>query len=355
MLVLSVLMTAVALGTAAGMKMADKPVDDLAVVATVNGEPVTADWFSRVMFMQRASVHSYFADKYGEVAEDSSFWNTSYNGEKPIDVLRSKALEKCVETKIQQIWLKERGLLDTIDYQSFRRVFQSENERRKQAANEGRAVYGTKQFDEATFFDVYYNDLFHKLKPLVVKITDEDLSAYYEQKKHILFVEDYDYEIEVWSSAGDSTTLEERAATERTMAEVRDEVIRQGALTNEKKALPDGGGGRFNYESKRLTKAGERDDRWSETGTLLRTMTESLREGEISELQWLEGKWYFIRCVAKRGPVFQSFESVKQSEKLQRLIINGKYRALLQEQADRAEVKIHPDVYGAIRMLAPET
>jgi hypothetical protein len=140
------------------------------VIATVNGEPITALEFEHRMQRHRGQVQSYFFKTYG--AKDSAnFWTTEYDGNIPIEMVKSRTFEELTRIKIQQWMAKERGIVSDISYDGLLRQMKEENRKRKQAAGKS-AIFGPISFDEHTFFEYSFSNMVIALKR---KLADEGL------------------------------------------------------------------------------------------------------------------------------------------------------------------------------------
>src|SRR4051794_13951654 len=78
------------------------------VLARVDGEPITIAEYRRQMSMEKPMVYDFFKKKYG-VDDGPAFLDTPHGGEVPLDLLRKRALEAVVRTKVQQLLMKEKG------------------------------------------------------------------------------------------------------------------------------------------------------------------------------------------------------------------------------------------------------
>ncbi len=160
------------------------------IVAEVNGDPITAAEFNRVLGQQRASVIDYFKRTYG-ANFDEDFWHTDYNGEVPVDTARNWALEEAVKIKIQLNLAKSNGIIQGTSYTDLLTEMAKENERRRMALQAGEAVYGPTKFDESTFVEFYMSRLLIKLKERLSEktliTTDEQLKQHYEKVKDALY------------------------------------------------------------------------------------------------------------------------------------------------------------------------
>ncbi|PYI53495.1 peptidyl-prolyl cis-trans isomerase [Paenibacillus flagellatus] len=320
--------------------------------AAVNGEPIELEWMERIMRMERAPVYAYFKDQYGAMPDEETFWTNRYGGERPIDVLRKRALERCVEIKVQQLLLRKNGMLDDIGYDSFKRTYEAEQARRKEAAKRGTVVYGPVGYDEDTYFDVFHNDLFHKLKNRIAAVTEAELEGAYEKTKRTMFVRDYVYELELatirdvpeegGTSRPDSGEAV-LAAIGRAVADGTSPGLKEAAAVYEAKA---GEAAALTVETVRLSKETERDDRWRPHYRALREAAETLEAGEVGGVKRLPEGLAVIRLVSKSGPVIAPFEEAKESEALRQAAVEAKYESIVREEIARAQVVVRPETYG---------
>ncbi|WP_127589188.1 peptidyl-prolyl cis-trans isomerase [Paenibacillus koleovorans] len=156
-----------------------------AAVATVNGEVVEAREFAAFLMAERSKVYAYFQSKYG--AEDShAFWNKPYNGETPMDKIISDTWKKVVAAKVQQSLGVQAGFLQDTSYTAYLKQLQAENERRLQAARNGKPIYGPKQLEAKTYYDMRQSQLLEDLRRRHNEsdvVADADITAYYEANK----------------------------------------------------------------------------------------------------------------------------------------------------------------------------
>ncbi|MBW5445710.1 hypothetical protein GE107_06475 [Cohnella sp. CFH 77786] len=133
------------------------------VIAYVNQEPIEVREFALFLDRAKANVFSYFHRKYG--AEDSpSFWTSNFAGEVPLELAKRAAMEELAAVKVQQLMAREYGVLEDIGYGAFLENLSRENERRKQAARNGQAIYGPLQYDESGYYRYVYSNAVIELK-----------------------------------------------------------------------------------------------------------------------------------------------------------------------------------------------
>ncbi|WP_223260445.1 peptidyl-prolyl cis-trans isomerase [Paenibacillus ihbetae] len=158
--------------------------------ATVDGFPIHANEFQRAIHANKSVIIRYFYEKYG-AEQSAAFWNTSYGGEFPLELLKKKALEDTVNLKIQQIIAMEQGVLTDISYGSFEQNFNQENERRQKAINNNQVVFGPAQYTEEAYLEYVMGNSILSVKNRLMerdwKPNDEQLKTFYETKKDQLY------------------------------------------------------------------------------------------------------------------------------------------------------------------------
>ena len=170
------------------------------IVATVNGEPVSATELTARMPEYRAAVVQYFLNNH-QADYTKDFWNTAYDGKTPSEMLIEKAMDDLVRIKLQQILARENNMLEDISYAAFLEQWQQENTRRQTAVNNGQVVYGPVQFSEQMYYRYYLSKLIlelkHKLAENGLNVSDNNLKQYFEEEYdaigNISFQEQYTY------------------------------------------------------------------------------------------------------------------------------------------------------------------
>ena len=84
-------------------------------VATINGEKVVLAEFQHWLSLNKFKVYSFFYKKFG-VRGSENFWQSTYGGYFPKDILKEIALKEIIRIKLQMILAKEKGILSTINY-----------------------------------------------------------------------------------------------------------------------------------------------------------------------------------------------------------------------------------------------
>lgn len=159
---------------------------DLKAVANINGLPVTTAELKREMQKCRAAIYSQYAGLY-DISAVKDFWNTDFKGEKPIDALKSKALQNLIEIKVQQQLLEEQGLWLYKNYEIFLTALGQENQQRQQKAQRNEIIYGPLAYTEQTFFEYKFSNALVALKRNLagdkIVINENLLMAHFEKLK----------------------------------------------------------------------------------------------------------------------------------------------------------------------------
>lgn len=162
------------------------PFDDK-TVAIVDGEPIAIMEFMLFLEDEIATTHSYFYELYGDKVYHEGFWQEEIGGQVPIKMAKEKALEKVVELKIQQILMAEYDLWKNISYDALIQAMNEENQRRKNAIENGEIVYGVTDFEIKTYLSYVFSntqiELKAKLVESVFKPEEQTLIAYYDEFK----------------------------------------------------------------------------------------------------------------------------------------------------------------------------
>lgn len=164
--------------------MKSQSVSEYDPALTVNNEPIAAGEFrERLTYNHVAKTYSYFKEKYGVDPErilENKLW-----GESPIHVAREATLNDEIRIKIQQMLMKQNGMITDFSYESFLKSLADENHRRQEAVKKGQIVYGPTQFGENEFFDYQFSNNVFKLKEVLYSkdISEDDLRKLYERDR----------------------------------------------------------------------------------------------------------------------------------------------------------------------------
>lgn len=140
---------------------------DTCIVAQVDEFPIQAAEFRREMDAFRPIVMSEFVQKHRLTHIPRDFWDTYYGGQRPIDVIRKRALDTLTRIKVLQALLVEHGLSASTRYEAVMKDRQYVNRNRRKAADRGQIIYGPVQYDEANYFAYVFSNQLLRLQDLI--------------------------------------------------------------------------------------------------------------------------------------------------------------------------------------------
>lgn len=160
------------------------------VVATVAGEPVTAEEYQGYAYDYLSQAALEFSTQYNADANQADFWRTEYGGQTPLEWVKERADADMARNKGLQVLARELGLYDEISWQDQNKNFESENKWRQQKVAAGEVIYGPKQFTRSQFSSYWQSQVDQlvedHVKYEILDPTEQELKAYYEQHKEEL-------------------------------------------------------------------------------------------------------------------------------------------------------------------------
>jgi hypothetical protein len=319
-------------------------------VAVVNGEPVDARELELQMELERANVYNYFYKKYG--AEDGpGFWTKSFGGEVPGEVLRKKALEKCVRIKIQQILAKNHGIAaNDISYAAFLKALKAENKKRAEAARNNEVVYGKLSYDEAAYYQYLLDNDVIRLKRMLFEGEletggDEVLRKFYEANKEKLFSNGRKVRVQkIYVSSVD----ENHKITDKYVHEARRRIeeakkkIDFGEKFDVVAAQYNIGGG----TGEEIILENPNSRAMAGLSIKLRENALNLSAGQVSGIIELEDKMSFVilHCVERNENDYLDYE--KNKERIKAIYIDYQYEEMVDRLTEEAGVQINASVFN---------
>ncbi|MGO4548914.1 hypothetical protein AB4Z29_29400 [Paenibacillus sp. 2TAB23] len=161
-----------------------------AVVAEIEGEPVTEEEFRWVLGRERSGVIEQFKRDH-KVVVDKTFWQREYDGVTPLETVKRRALDSVARMKVLLQLAERQGIIEDASYEGLLLEMERENARRAKALAAGLPVYGPSRFDWSDFADFYIGrmtiELKDKLAETVLAMTEDRLKRHYEEIKEELF------------------------------------------------------------------------------------------------------------------------------------------------------------------------
>ncbi|MCD6288677.1 MAG: peptidyl-prolyl cis-trans isomerase [Candidatus Hydrogenedentes bacterium] len=308
------------------------------VVATVNGEPVTVPEFRRFMLKNRSRVFSYFARKYGET-EQKGFWNRTIGGETPIDRLRRIAMDECVRVKVQQIYAREKGVIDKISYAAFLEQLKKENQRRKDAVAHGKVIYGPVEYSETAGFDYWLSLIGIEMKR---RFANDDL-VIDDTVLHKL----YDAEKELYKRP-DTVTVNILTADGVGEKLGRTELERLAAGRRDSERLVDLYRRAADFVKFETRVFGDPAEGGDEDTADLADAARKLAVGEISPVVSHELGYSLLECTDRQDAGYYSFDEMKNYVRSR--YIDKKFNQRIDSLVRNARVSIKPEVYNTVEV-----
>lgn len=156
------------------------------VVLQIDGISVSESEFEMAMSKNRTDVILYFGENYGETQFDENFWTKAYgkNNQKPIDVLKQKAVNEITSNLAVLLSAKEAGIISSVSYEDILEMYIQENETRKESVDKGEVIYGVTAFEFRDYYDWLLSNCKMQLRnQLSEKVTEPEIRDYYEKEK----------------------------------------------------------------------------------------------------------------------------------------------------------------------------
>jgi PPIC-type PPIASE domain len=165
-LIVMICITAVIIGSIYMLVKPDS--DDLneQIVLTIDDYEVTYSEFIPFLQNRKALTANYFKEKYN-VEYNKDFWTSDYHGENPLEQAKQNAVDDLLKIKIEQMVMKENGVIQDISYESFLNSLDNENDQRKEKLKNNQPIYGPTQYGAFEFYSysqsINYQKLIHKM------------------------------------------------------------------------------------------------------------------------------------------------------------------------------------------------
>ncbi|WNS43145.1 peptidylprolyl isomerase [Paenibacillus sp. MMS20-IR301] len=153
------------------------------VILYVNEAPVTRQEFQLYMDKEKGAVTNYFSVTY-QAEDQPDYWSSEFGGERPIDLLKSRAAEEAAKGKLLQSIALRKGLVQDISYEQFLQDWVDGNKEREQEISRNEAVFGLGQYEQSQFYFYTLSNLRLELEELLGKeelqVSEEEVQAVYQ-------------------------------------------------------------------------------------------------------------------------------------------------------------------------------
>ena len=330
--------------TAGGYMIHQEDAENEEFVLTVNGAKVSRQEFEAAMLLERVGVIHEFQTTYG-AAYQPDLWEQSFNGITPADMLRSRALERIIDVKLQQLAAVQAGIMNESEMSrsSFLTALQKENERRKLAVDRGEIIYGPIQYGEDEYFRYSLNNLVIRLKEKLAEHelahSPAEIAAYYKDQRLNLYKKPMHIRAQKLVIPAESDAREEA----RVLAEeARLEADRMNSL--EQAAAEKGHQAEFSEQVfNETTERG--DQRYSPE--LLEAVSQ-LEPGKISGVIPVPGGYAVLQAVERKDGGYYPLSEVQ--EDVMNRLMDQKYEQWLTGKRETALIKINDKIYNQMAL-----
>jgi len=156
------------------------------VIFKLDEDSVCEAEFKMAMEKERTNVILYFSEKYGETQFDGTFWDKSYgeNKEKPIDILKDRAVEEITYNHSVLLIGKEEQIISSMSYEDILEMYANENESRQENLESGEVIYGVTAFEFRDYYDWLISNYKMQLRNhFIGEVTEQEILQYYEREK----------------------------------------------------------------------------------------------------------------------------------------------------------------------------
>ncbi|QHW32945.1 peptidyl-prolyl cis-trans isomerase [Paenibacillus rhizovicinus] len=320
-------------------------VPDTAVVATIDGEPVTAAEFLGMQTTKRAGVYDYFQQTY-KLGDTPDFWTSAYGGERPADKLREETMTAIAGDKVQLMLAKQEGIVQDITYEAVLKQWESENKRRAQTLKKGGLVYGPAHLDAAFYYDTWLTENVERLKAKLAQrdaFTEAQVNAYYEQ--HIA---DYIGQATIRTSVVSLTCQPEDCKAADSSARKQMEQVRAGLAAGEDWTTLEerykNSGSAVQFASRTFDAASAKEDTMMDP--LLLQAAKKLHRNEVSGLVEENGVLYVVKVLSVEQP--KAVPVSEFSGQIRKQLSDEAYAKLIAARTKQADIVIDHRVYDKL-------
>jgi hypothetical protein len=312
------------------------------VLATVNGEPVLVAEMQSQIAWKRAEVADYFFKKY-HAEQSPSFWTASYGAERPIDLIRARALTELVKIKVQEQLLQKHGVRGDASHAAATREVAEDNRRRAGAPAERASIYGPSRLTEREHFVHRFSNDVIRLKEILgqgeLKCADDEVHQLYDAAREIEFRRGSARRVRrfsaIYGAAGSAGMSRPEAA--QVAARARAQLAASRAVSpRDARALATAEVTYHDSDARR----GRGDDRW-------RGPARAMRRGEVSPVVDTGASYEFAVCLdADDGPDYVPFEEARA--RLVKRCSDARYVEHVASLVSSAHVEVARAVYDTV-------
>lgn len=302
----------------------------------IEGSKISNNEYIRAMNSKKYEVTQYFIQKHGAKITDD-FWTKEFEGEYPYKILADKTIEEL--KRIHGIYevAKDKGYVDSVEYNEFIERLNSENEAREKSIKEGKPIYGLSKYTEDIFLEyetdciqkAYCNDLTNE----EMEISIEEGKTYYNNSKDKLFLKNDDFELAFVKVYYSALELDENKTNEikNSMIEVSKKIDANNSL----ESLCENNELLNEYFSKETILSAEVSSMAKVIGDVLEIAMD-LQTGDVTQVIDQNGCLYLIQCINRINYDYIPYEEV--ADNVKKALREERYEDIVAKRANELEV-----------------
>jgi len=326
---------ALSLGSMPALNPAEK------TVFTIDNYDVSEREFAAFLQSNKALTASYFKRTYN-ADYDKKFWTASFNGENPLEYAKQKAMDELVKVKLEQIIMKENGIVSDISYAAFLKNYNQENKDRARKTANNQPIYGPKKYGVAEYYSYYQSMNVQKLiekwtKEAQGTLSDDELKRYYDKVKQHYFRKGYEFDYEKISIHNDEGKQEQLNKIRETAAANDMSVEEAAASLGEAVAI----------EQLTLNLAEtSKEDTLSQN---LYTQFLDFSEGDYTVIDRSGDESYMYRLLVKRDRGMEKYEDVKNA--VIQLYVQERLEEDVNKRLNEKSIQMNKEVFHKITFM----
>ncbi|WP_438348745.1 hypothetical protein ACP8HI_24660 [Paenibacillus sp. FA6] len=326
------------IGTCVVMGMSSQKSSD-EVVFAIDTYEVTDSEFNAFLQNKKALTASYFKRTY-DIDYSEDFWTSSFNGENPLEYAKQQVMDDLLKVKIEQIMMKENGVVSDISYKSFLKSLESENNERQRKLKNNEPIYGPKNYGAQEYYSYLHSINYQKLIDKLSKVasntlSDDAVQQMYEDMKLDYFHKGYSFDYEKIS------LISESGGSKEALEEIQHISVSNDVSLEEAAKLI---GQSVRVESMTLDL-----DEVSKDDTLSQLLYETfleLNDGEFSEVDQISSESFMYRISEKQDKGFEKFDDVKSA--VIQIHVQGQLEQKVSQRLSEAKVQMNEEVFNKI-------
>jgi len=156
------------------------------IVVVINGISVSVTEYQLYLNRNVAMTHNYFHKKYGSY-DHEGFWEHSFDGENPLEYLKTVTLEQVVHVRSVQRYAMDIKLIPEFDFNDVIKWWKEDNRSRIEKHKKGEVIFGPVETSLGEYVDYLFSNLVIRLKEHLnsheFRASESKLESYYQKIK----------------------------------------------------------------------------------------------------------------------------------------------------------------------------